>query len=129
MRSEDEQIRIEYAGKKLTLHEWSAETGLSYHVLYQRYVARKWSAEETLTTPQGKKGGRIPGRGSVEMANRLAAGSNWMTALRLAIVLAALRDYANPYYRTDVELFFRDEFEKLFSLDGKQFLERLTATA
>lgn len=63
------QLRMTCAGLDLTLKEWAAETGLSYAVIYRRYVAMGWSPEETLTTPVGKRGGRPDprpsGRGSV----------------------------------------------------------------
>ena len=129
MTTADRKLRIVYDGEDLTVQEWADRTGLPYATIYQRYFARKWSAEEALTTPYRSRGGRTPGRGPVEYAQSLSAGANWMVALRLAIVLMALRDYEDPYYRTDVELFFRDEFEKLFNLDGKRFLERLAQTA
>lgn len=37
-------------GRSLTLPEWAAETGMAYHVLYER-LRRGWSIERTLTTP------------------------------------------------------------------------------
>lgn len=129
MMPEDKKLRIVYNSEDLTIQEWSERTGLPYATIYQRHFARKWSAEETLTTPYRNRGGRVPGKGPVEHARELAAGTNWMVTLRLAIVLMALRDYDDPFYRTDVELFFRGEFEKLFDLDGQQFLERLAEPA
>ena len=124
----DEKLRIPYDGEDLTVQEWSERTGLSYGTIYQRYAVRGWSAKETLTTPSGAKGGRTPGKGPVELARELANGDGWVETMRLAIVLMALHDYENPYYRTDVELFFRHEFGALFDFDGRRVLERLAAT-
>ena len=129
MTAANRKIRITYAGMDLTLQEWAEETGLSYAVIYRRYVAMGWSPEETLTTPVGKRGGRGWHRGPVEEAISLAAGDGWVIALRLAIVLLAVRDYRDPYYRRDVEVFFRNGFERLFGLDGQAMLDRLAETA
>ncbi len=48
--------RYEWAGKALTITEWSAETGLPRTCLVQRFQVLKWSPEKSLTTPRHNKG-------------------------------------------------------------------------
>ncbi len=44
-------------GDSMLLSEWSARTGVAYHVLYHRVIRMKWSLEKAITTPVGKRGG------------------------------------------------------------------------
>jgi hypothetical protein len=58
--------RFEYAGKRLTISEWSKETGIPRHVLKERLYRHRmrWSIEEALTTPVLKPGESIHARRS-----------------------------------------------------------------
>lgn len=47
--------KITHAGETLTLHEWSARTGISYGLLYGRLVVRRMRAELALTMPVNER--------------------------------------------------------------------------
>ena len=47
-----------YAGKTLTLKEWSEETGIPLSVLKSRMYAAKWDIERALTTPAQERNKR-----------------------------------------------------------------------
>lgn len=54
-------VRLTYAGKTLTIQEWSEETGMNRKVIESRIKGGKMSASEILTIPVGAVPGK-PGR-------------------------------------------------------------------
>lgn len=46
---------IEALGKRMTLLEWSEETGIPYDVLQYRITDAKWDAVRALTTPKAER--------------------------------------------------------------------------
>lgn len=42
---------LTFNGKTQTVAEWSQETGIPYHVIYQRIFILGWAAERALTEP------------------------------------------------------------------------------
>lgn len=49
---------FEYDGKRLTVHQWCAETGMSYMTLYNRLYRSKLPIGEALTRPVVRKTGK-----------------------------------------------------------------------
>lgn len=49
-------VRYPYAGRELTLMDWSRETGIPYFCLYNRVRLRDWDIEDALETPARKWG-------------------------------------------------------------------------
>jgi hypothetical protein len=65
-RNRSDIPRYEYAGKHLTLSEWSKETGIPRRALKERVYRMGWAIEEALTTPVLKRGEYIHARDSRE---------------------------------------------------------------
>jgi hypothetical protein len=47
---------LTYAGKTLSIGDWSREVNIPYEVIYNRIYSRNWDIEKALTTPKGKRG-------------------------------------------------------------------------
>lgn len=50
-------VKITYKGKTQNLLEWSSETGIPRHILYDRYKHRKWNVERVFNQPIRKRKG------------------------------------------------------------------------
>lgn len=47
---------LTFAGKTMSIGDWSREVNIPYEVIYGRIYARNWDVEKALTTPKGKRG-------------------------------------------------------------------------
>jgi len=50
-RNQRKTIMVEYEGKEIPLIDMVEQTGISYHILYNRYVRYGWPIEKVLNTP------------------------------------------------------------------------------